>query len=481
MTKKYEKKKPSADYFVLYHLYRTGIIPKSDLALCRGRTKDRYIQRIIDSHIKAELIGTLQYKKCGYCFITRQGIEYLQEVEKNISQQNPLIEEYQRYLQEEKNNAAGAEKISCDLNGNCSKGLSSDEEGLKNIQGTGNKHWEPQERMRIPRLNSQRKAKIQRMTEGITSGTLRAEIRKGSAENFMIASGVLVYEEDRPDFQLFLKILSRPDYQGTFLWKMITEHGLYYPRRSMGNDGNSYDNRMQGVLFTQTGWYVVYNTLDRFSKWFSKIEEDNIHALTEEIKGAIPYHASPAKTLVLAVGRGMVAAMVSGHKYGRNRSEDVPDFIRGRRQYLWMTVDKMKTIFTEAYLAELNSNGLYSVHWLIEKEYDTREEEYRMLSIANPDYFTMVKTKSGKKILVEAGDMREVVIYHIYELTDLQRKKENARLPVTVIGPLWMAEAIAKSLGEKLGRYINIQNGEEVAVTRYTNDGEKVTAVLQTP
>lgn len=476
MTKKYEKKKPNADYLILYHLYRTGIIPKSDLALCRGRTKDRYAQRIIDSHIKAGFINTLQYKNCGYCFITTQGIEYLRDTEKSISQHNPLIEDYHYYVQQKNtvlnHEIAGSEKIDIDLDG--------DSFSVQN-QETVSENWEPQERMRIPRLNSQRKAKIQRMSEGTTSETLRAEIRKGSAENFLVSSGVLVYEEDRPDFQLFLEILSKPDFQGTFLWKMIVEHGIYYPRKSLGTEESSYDNRMQGVLFTKTGWYVVYNTLNRFSKWFSKIEEDNIQGLSEEIKRTLPYRSTPISALVLAVGRGMVAAMVSGHKYGRNRSENTPDFIRKRRQFFWMTVDKMKAIFSEIYLAELNSSGLYSLQWLIKKENDTLEKEYRMLSSANPHYFQMAQTNSGKTIMVESKSKREVVIYHIYDLMDLQRKKVSARMPITVIGPLWMSEGVAKSLGKNLERYIDIQSGEEVTVTKYTDNGEKVAASFQTP
>ena len=544
-------KRAGESYLLLYHLSRTGIIPKSDLSLYRGNQDDRYVQRLIARHIKAGHIKTQRYKKCSYCYLTDEGVKYLREQEKSVENHSELLDEYREFviakdqkenqatggfqnLKNPKENHAGAAAIPGEGQGvletpeiaiknsvgtwepgekeaksghiqgppklpkqgtsEAVRAANREPPGPANPQGTPERGpgtpgepqppggavgtpWEPGDREPVRVLNPQRRQKLERWGQGTRGEAFRAEVRRGSAENFLRGAGVLVYAEDKPNYPAFLSELSQPYFRKTFLWQAISAHGMYYPRKEMNAGGNGYDNRMLGVLFTKSGWYVVYNTLERFSLWMSKGESDNIKKLTDELRGTVPYRGPSPRSLVFAVGRGMVAAMVSGYKYGHNRSQNTPDFITKGRQYRWMTVDKMREIFETVYLVELNSGGISSLGWLLETDDASAAEERRVLVTSNPEVFMQADTIGGSSVVVERGTGREVVLSQIHDLTELKRRREGSAV-VTYVGPPWMADATAKSLGLKLGSYISLYGDGEIPVGPYNEFGEKIQAPI---
>lgn len=343
--------------------------------------------------------------------------------------------------------------------------------------GSGNREppegWEPGEREPVQPMNSQRRGKLERLARNQHGETFRAEIRQGGVENFLVGAGVCVYREDKPGFEALLKILSRPDYAETFLWRMICKRGVYYPRRDMNMEENTCENRMVGVLFTQAGWYVVYNTLDRFSKWFSKIEEDSVNLLKDALGAVRPYRNREAQSLVFAVGRGMVAAMVSGHPYGHDRSIGAPQFISRRRQYLWMTVERMKGLFRTVYLVELNSGGMVSLIWFLRRKSASNREEMELLASGNPERFVLRGTQGGNLAVVDLQTGNRAIHSGIYDLTELADCRKGGS-GVTAIGFDWMANAVSKSLGGNLDRFISIETGMDTAFARYNGSGEKI-------
>ncbi len=333
----------------------------------------------------------------------------------------------------------------------------------------GQEAWEPGEREPVRGLNPQKRMKIERWEQGTRGEEFRSEVRRSSAENLLHSAGVLVYPEDKPEYPSFLSALSQPSYFGSFLWQSISNHGMYFPRKQMPG----YDNRMLGVLFVKSGWYVVYNTLERFSVWMAKGESDNIKKLTDELRGTIPYRGQSPRSLVFAVGRGMVAAMVTGYKYGHNRSVDTPDFITKNRQYRWMTVEKMRQIYETVYLVEMNGGGVSSLAWLIGTDPESEVGEQRLLVKGNPGAFSFANTAGGETVILDKRTGREVALSQIYDLTGLKQRRDGPS-QVTYVGPPWMAEATAKSLGRKLGSYISLYGEGEIPVGKYDEYGELV-------
>ena len=323
-------------------------------------------------------------------------------------------------------------------------------------------------------MNVQTRKKIERLSENEWYSKFRTDIRRSGAENLLYGAGVLIYEEDKPDFKTFLSILSKPNYTDTFLWKLICERGVYYPRKTLMTDGTAYDNRMQGVLFTQSGWYAIYNTLGRFSKWFATTEEYNKGRFSKTMRETAAYKGNPSSSIVFSVGRGMVAAMVSGYTYGHNRRGKLPDFIkRNNRSEYYMTVEQMKLVYERIYLMELNSGGIYSLNWLISAQEKSKEEELRKMVAENPGAFNIGHTAGGNLALVETATGREVLIQQAYDLISLYTRRRQAN-EVTVIGPSWMAEATSKCLNRNLARYISLNTGLEVPFSRYDNNGNKI-------
>ena len=477
--------KADEGFLLLYHLYRIGIAAKSDLALYRGEKRDRYIQRLITKYIERGYIGETRYQKCRYCYLTGAGNNYLRRQEQDMKNPNGLIDAYRAFYdlsgQEEYRREMVREGVETGARSGGSgaeggEGREPPDAGSGNREPWGNREppegWEPGEREPVQPMNGQRRGKLERLARNQHGETFRAEIRQGGVENFLVGAGVCVYREDKPGFEAFLKILSRPDYAETFLWRMICKRGVYYPRREMIIGGNTFENRMAGVLFTQAGWYVVYNTLDRFSKWYSKIEEDSVTLLKDALGAVRPYRNREAQSLVFAVGRGMVAAMVSGHPYGHDRSIGAPQFISRRRQYLWMTVERMKDLFRTVYLVELNSGGMVSLIWFLRRKSASNREEMELLASGNPERFVLRGTQGGNLAAVDLQTGNRAIHSGIYDLTELADCRRGGG--VTAIGFDWMANAISKSLGGKLERFISIETGTDIPFARYNGSGEKI-------
>ena len=191
MPKRKGKKRAGEEYLLLYHLSRAGIIPKTDLSLCRGNLDDRYAQRIIVKNIKQGHIATIHYRQCCYCFITNKGVEFLRELEGDVFNRSGPLDEYQNFLQNNPQNQLVKETI--------------------NLQGESKNIllWKPRERMSTKPMNSQRRIKLERLADGSHSDKLKAEIRHSGANNILYSSGVVVYEEDKPDYKTFLSILNQ--------------------------------------------------------------------------------------------------------------------------------------------------------------------------------------------------------------------------------------------------------------------------------
>ena len=520
---------PNADegFLILYHLYRTGIIPRSDLPLCRGSKQDRYAQRLVAKYIKAGYIGTTTYAECEYCFITEEGVIYLRRREDNINHHNPLMdecaayalgsssvcptpEEVRVYLHGDKENLKRIVKKKDEEKGARSEGIkaecdqgsmgtsekmghiweppvgppgTSPEKGTPgNLGGLasrkfllGAEGWEPREREPVKLMHPMVKKKTKSFEEREWSEGFRADIRRNSVENLLYGADIIVYEEDKPNFETFLSILSKPNYTETFLWRLICERGVYYQRRSLNTDSVMYDNRMVGVLFTKAGWYAVYNTLGRFSKWFGTTERKNLEQFMKVMRGTVAYAGCLPASLVFAVGRGMVASMISGYVYGHKRKSVLPTFIkRNRRGEYYMTVEQMKLLYEKVCLVELNSGGIYSLGWLIRSDEDSKTKELQMIASGNPENFRMAQTTGGNPVLIETASGREVILQRTYDLTDLYERR-NRPAEVSVIGPPWMADATSKCLNKKLARYISVDDGLDVPFTRYDENGNKIT------
>lgn len=523
-----KRQPPDADegFLLLYHLYRTGTIARSDLPLCRGSKQDRYAQRLVTKYMKAGYIGITKYENCEYCFITEEGVNYLRKREDNIRHHNPLMDECAAYALESsaihpapeeireylhgakpkrrkamngKEEEKGARSEGVEAEGDQgSVGTPEDAERPKetpmgtsgtppadgnpeNPSGSASRNfllgaegWEPQEREPVKPMHYKVRKRAERLEEGKKSKDFRAEVRRDGIENLLFGAGVLVYREDKPDFETFLSILSKPNYAETFLWQLICERGMYYQRQSLNVSGEMYDNRMTGVLFTKTGWYAAYNTLGRFSKWFGTTEGKNLDRFGEVMRGTLAYAGCRPASLVFAVGRGMVAAMVSGYTYGHKRKDELPSHIkRSRRSEYYMTTEQMRILYEQVCLVELNSGGVYSLGWLVRSDEESKAKELQAIAAGNPGSFRMGRTTGGNPVLVETASGREVVLQRTYDLTDLYERR-NRPAEVTVIGPSWMAEATSKCLGSNLARYISVDDGLDVDFPKYDKNGNKI-------
>lgn len=447
MARRKGKKKANIEYLVLYHLSKIGIIPKSDLSIYRGISRDCYVQQLIAKHIKAGHIKTIRYHSCSYCFVSESGIEYLCRQERDVFNHNPLIDEYQKFILSNLEN-----KDSC----------------------FNQPHWEPSERKPTRKMNPQRRMKLERLTQGTRSNSFKAEVKKNSAMNLMYCADILVYPEDKPDFNTFLAILSQVSYKTTFLWSALSAHGMFYSREEMVVDNSGYEGRMLGVLFTKAGWYVVYNAYEDRSRWFGEMEAVSTGKLRSILRRLLPYRSSYPRSLVFSVGRGMVAAMVSGYKHGHNKTKKNLKGRADKWQKRLMTVETMKVIYEAVYLIELNGGGLSSLAWLIESDEKSIAAERQAFIDGNPGMFKLMPTESGQSIVMDIATGREIVIAQAYNLTMLKRLRDGNR-DVDIIALPWMAEATSKSLGPRMGRFISLYGDGEIQVNRYDEYGEKLT------
>lgn len=288
-----------------------------------------------------------------------------------------------------------------------------------------------------------------------------------------------MYDEDKPDYKTFLSILCHPSYTDTFLWSALCDHGIYYSRKELITVGTEKDisKRVLGVLFTKSGWYAVYNTLNSFSHWMSKLEEDGVIALASQISPALAYRNAPPRSIVFVVGRGMVAAMVSGHRYGHDRTGKIPKEKRKDVSKSIMTLENMAVPYDAVYLIELNSGGVSSLAWLITKDERRASTERQALVDGNPGVFKLASMGNGQSAVVDVATGRETIIIQAYDLTMLRRIRKGTQA-VNVIGPPWMADTTSKSLGPKLGTYTSLYGDGEVQVNRYNEYGDKLS--LQT-
>lgn len=470
MPRRKGKKRAGEEYLLLYHLSRTGIIPRTDLSLCRGNPRDRYAQQIIAKHIQEGHIIVFRYKKCDYSFLSDSGVEYLRKQERDVFNHNHLLDEYEKFLLENPQNPIVKQALAHQIQ--------ADQTNPKRINiptSADSLLWKPGERKFTKPMNPQRRLKLERLEDGIYVEKLKSEIRHGGAKNLLYSAGVLVYEEDKPDYETFLSILSHPSYADTFLWSALCTYGVFYSREEIVSVKTevSFSKRIQGVLFTKAGWYAVFNTLNRFIKWYSKLEADGLKALAEQLAPLWPYRNIKPRSLVFAVGHGMVASMVNGYKYGRDKSGDHPSFIAKRLSRKLMTMSEMNVLYETVYLVELNSGGVISLEWLVKSDEKSITAEYQALIAGNPGRFKLMPTMSGQPVVMDIATGRETIIIQAYDLTMLKRLKNGNRV-VNIIGPPWMADATSKSIGPSMGTYISLYGEGEVQVNRYDKHGEKL-------
>lgn len=491
-------------YRLLYHLYKTGIIPKSDISLYRGQQRDRYAQQILSNHIKANHVAIIKYYKCDYCFITSSGVDYLCNTKNHpIGIVKPEYDEWrkshpQRPHKIPERNGEGLEGILDGIGGGSLNGIkgTSQEEG-RSIAGNGEdantktfelqrgnrkkakpqfvpwemwepKYWEPAAR------NPQRDQSRKRMIENGKTTRFRQMVRRDSAENVLFGAGVLVYPEDRPSYYQILKCLSTPAYRDSFIWSLIMNHGIYLPRRELLLPGEPlYSNRMLGVLLTSNGWYAVYNTLGRFSSWAAATEAVAIQRLARELQGTLVYQNTPKRNLTFAVGGSMISAMVSGYLNGVRKGQYAPKFLQLTGLALQiMTAESLNPLFDQAYLVELNSSGLDSLRALIRDSEGKMVQVKKGLAESNPSLFKFLVTQDGNGILLDMKTGNEAIIVELCDVLALRRIRMGGS-KVTVVGPSRLAKQVSKSLAGNLDRYMSLEEGKFIFFPRYDIDGKE--------
>lgn len=477
-TMKQKLNNPPESYLMLYHLYRVKIVARTDLTMYRGVKQDRYIQQLVKKHIAEGHIGTLRYKVCEYCYITQKGVQYLIQTGKSLDPSTEIMQQYQEYQamsQYAVNRDSIGNRLGREGGRNGAGGMEDDPGNPEHVPAQkGNPAilptWEPLPWRQLVRGNT---APRYKQGTGGKQRELRADIRRGGTENLLFSSGAVVYCEDKPPYDRLYQVLRGSGYAKSFEWDLISERGIYYHRSELKRDGaTAYSNRMQGVLFTKNGWYVLYNTLGRFSRWLESSEGENIGRLISEMQGTYAYRAALPATLVFANGRGMVASMVTGYIHGHNRNTSLPDFLRQRNQDLpWMTVKQLQALFKKAYLAELNSHGIVSVKWLVEETSDTLAKERLSLAAGNPE---ALRATADGAALAETATGRQVILMHCYDLIELYNRRYGNR-KLTVIASERMAEQISKCLNSRLERYISIDSGLDFPFPLYDEAGNKQT------
>ena len=559
MSKRDESRTES--YRLLYHLYRTGIIPKSDLSLYRGKQRDRYAQLLLKAHIQSQRTGVINYYKCDYCYITPEGINYLISnhryphgisIEDYASWQNehpcasPLLPQPHKPLGTSQAFGAmsakhetcnhqfnpsgeprtsskdttlvgtsksgnpltknsreplcppkGAPPTACSrspdkkdslvvLGGEGERSIASNGERAPEVKGNPIKKgtpkngelpwetWEPSP-WRPAFRNFAREKSLRNLMENNRGPTFRRTIRRSGVENILFGAGVLVYSEDKPSYAQMISCLSHPAFSESFIWNQVRNHGIYYARKEMHIPGEPmYSNRMIGVLLTQNGWYAIYNTLGRFSKWIHNIENAAIQRLGREMASTLAYRDISQRCITFSVGCGMISAMVTGHSYGTASNRNIPDFINlGSHSGGLMTADTLSLLFDEVQLVELNSNGLDSIMSIVDQELDCAEETKRALAEDNPSLLKLFTSQAGGSVLLDIGTGNEAVFLDGCDIL-LLRKIRTGGGKVTIIGPERLSRQVSKSLADSLDRYLDTRSGVFIDIPRFDYNGQPV-------
>ena len=442
-----KRKKPAAtgEFWILYHLRRTGFIQKCDLSLSKGEKDDRYLQKVIKKAVEDGYIGTIYYNRSDCCFITEKGAKRLCDLAKRKCYHNELMDEFAAFY---------SGKTPC--------------EG-----------WQPTER-KAPVLLQKRTALYRKRLEeeGKYNEYFRSDLRKGIAFHIMRSADVIVYSEDKPDFDTFLQVLSEPNYKETFLWKLIREHGIYYTADEMKSETRTLSSRFTGALYTEHGCYRTFNMLERVSKWIPTTEAETNEVFTKCLNGTLPYRNQPAASLILTIGNAMVATLVSSYKAGVKKAVK-PGFVAKKleakkaKNEKYMNVTNMKSVsFDRIYLAETNSRGLESLWWRIHTTPEEAAEEYEIIARDNPDLFMWVATINGR-VLQTRESGQDVLIQRIYDLVKLQKLRNSAN-KVFVLGYDWQASATSKALAKSFGQFVSMKTGELVETPKYDADRKKV-------
>ena len=427
------------EFWVLYHLYRMRVIQKCDLSLLRGEKDDDYMQKVIKKCVKEGKIGTTVYHESDCCFITAEGAEALCEMAKYMRYHNTFMDEFAEFY-----------------------GANEPSEG-----------WSPRELNAPKPLRNETKNNRERLAKGEHGVKFRAQLRKNGASHIMASADAIVYEESKPDFDTFLKILSSPNYKETFLWKLICEHGIYYTADEMRSENRKMSSRFTGVLYTEHGWYFVYNMLERISVWIPTTEKESYTNFRDAIGQTIPYGTQVAASIVLSRGRSMVTTMVRGYKTGVKKVEK-PGFVEKKleqKNAKYMNADNMRAMFQKLYLVETNSRGLQSLYWFIHASPEKAENEYEILARDNPQKFEWVETIDGR-VLYERNSGQKVLIQHIYDLFKLQDLRNSAET-IFVLGYEWQAQATSMALAKSFGQFVSIQTGKLVKTAKYDTNRKK--------
>ena len=432
------------EFDVLYHLSRVGFIQKSDLSLFKGQKDDRQHQRAIKKAVENGYIGTIAYSRSDCCFLTEAGSKRLCNLAKNLSDigidihHNKVMDEFAEFY-----------------------GTNKADEG-----------WQPTERLSPEPMTWKTANARERLGEGEYNKYFRQNLRRGGTLNIMLSADVIVYKEDKPDFDTFVRILSNLNLKETFLWKLIVEHGIYYTAEEIRSESRKMQSRFTGMLFTVHGNYVVYNMMERISKWTPTTEQESKANFLEAKDEMIPYMGMPAASIVLTKGKAMVTTMVSGYKSGVKKVKK-PGFVEKKlkkKNDRYMNITNMRAaIFEKIYLVETNSRGMESLWWFIHTTPEEAAEEYENLAKENPTKFEWVETYGGKRMLYEKETGQQVLIQHIYDLTKLQALR-NTEEEILVFGYDWQATATSMALAHSFGKFVSIETGDLVKTPKYNSD-----------
>lgn len=493
---------------MLYHLYRTRFVTKSDLTLYKNGGNDRYRQQVLKDHIKSGNIQTVSYNKCTYCFLTQGGVDVLKDEEKKISKliskgvlkeypPTQMMVEYAEYCMKyhsdtNRSTNQGTSDNSDNAQGrNETCGVESDYHSeAKNDSGDYDKHhvlstnrkaegvlselnggWRPS----FPELIS--KSKKNRTLTMNEMRDKRRTARKCGVNNMMLSAKTVFREEDKPPIDKFLAVLKSISFNQSFIWYQVTEHGVYYRRNEL--ESILKGGRAQGILFTASGWYMVFNAMSTMMRYESGAEMDAVKRVKTELSETYPYRSGNPMGIVLVTGKASVSMFVTGHKYGRDRTNDFPEYFRSQAFSAFAKAEIFSHAYNKVYVIEMNSRGLESLTELVRRNSGFDLERKRIIAENNPGAFELVLSRDKKDATLYEKDSGNIVeIANIYEIASLykQRRSNNGYF---YMAPAIMAEQISKCLATRLRKFFALpehdgEDGQLIDFPRYNDKGERI-------
>lgn len=493
---------------MLHHLYRTRFVAKSDLTLYKNGGNDRYRQQILKDHINSGNIQTVSYNKCTYCFLTQQGVDILKDEEKKISKliskgvlkgfpPTQMMVEYAEYCMKyqsetpitDNQGTSDSADSAIGRNGTC--GVESDHHaGTSNDSGNYvtlsaistkrdaagilreiNGSWQP----KFPELVS--KSKKNRTLTMNEMRDKRRTARKCGVNNMMLSAKTVFREEDKPPIEKFLAVLKSIGFNESFIWYQVKKYGVYYRRNEL--EGILKGGRAQGILFTASGWYMVFNAMSTMMRYESGTEMDAVKRVNAELSETYPYRNRYPMGIVLVTGKASVSMFVTGHKFGRDRTNDFPEYFRSQAFSTFAKAEILSQAYKKVYVIEMNSRGLESLTELMRRDSGFDMERKRIMAENNPGTFEIVLSRDKKDATLyekENGNIVEIV--SMYEIISLykQRRSNNGYF---YMAPAIMAEQISKCLATRLRKFLALpeldgEDGQLIDFPRYNDKGEQI-------